>query len=146
LLVFRSKFIVKNRLGFAGVAILLLSAFIMPYCKWNRLTEPLVVLLFFPLLVALGAGATLSNRLKKICVFAGKLSYPLYMTHYAALFMFANYCASHKPSVSRIFLIVPAGMIVLVLISWGVMLVYDIPVRQYLTRKRKQHPQAAAKE
>ncbi|BAU55724.1 acyltransferase family protein [Mucilaginibacter gotjawali] len=139
LLVFRSKWIVKNRLGFTGIAVLLFLAFIMPYGKWNRVTEPLAVLLFFPLVVALGAGATLSKGLKKRCVFAGKLSYPLYMTHYAAMFMFNNYLITHKPSAGWLFLIIPTGMLVLVLISWGIMVLYDIPLRQYLTRLHKQH-------
>jgi hypothetical protein len=35
--------------------------------------------------------------LQKRCLFSGQLSYPLYMTHYAVLWMFGNYYASHKP-------------------------------------------------
>jgi len=94
--------------------------------------------------VALGAGATLTKGFKKLCVFAGKISYPLYMTHYAALFMFANYFASHHPSTSRLFLIIPAGMLILVSISWLIMQFYDIPMRQYLTRIRKNKFKAPA--
>src|SRR5690606_29828005 len=67
LLVYRSGWIIKNRLGFIGVAILLSMAFVMPWFQWNWLVESLVVLFYFPLLVALGAGAALSPALKKIC-------------------------------------------------------------------------------
>ena len=76
LLIYRSNWIIKNKLGFIGIAILLSLAFIMPFSKWNWVTEPLVVLLYFPLLIALGAGATLTPGLKKLCVFSGKISYP----------------------------------------------------------------------
>src|SRR6201985_3291724 len=84
LLIYRSNWIIKNKLGFIGVALLLFLAFIMPFPKWDWLSETFVVLIYFPLLIALGAGAILTPGLKKLCVFLGKISYPLYMTHYAA--------------------------------------------------------------
>jgi peptidoglycan/LPS O-acetylase OafA/YrhL len=138
LLIYRSNFIIKTRLGFIGIAVLLILAFIMPFSKWNWLTEPMVVLFYFPLLIALGAGATLRPGLKKICVFFGKISYPLYMTHYAALWMFGNYYTSHKPGTAQLSLIIVTGVIVLVGFSYLVMIIYDIPVRRYLSNKRKQ--------
>jgi peptidoglycan/LPS O-acetylase OafA/YrhL len=97
LLIYRSNWIIKNKLGFIGLAILLLLAFMMPFSKWNWLSEPVAVLFYFPMLVALGAGATLTPGLKQVCLFSGKISYPLYMTHYAVLWMFGNYYTTHKP-------------------------------------------------
>lgn len=139
LLIYRSNWIIKNKLGFIGLAILLLLAFIMPAsAKWNWLTEPLVVLLYFPLLISLGAGATLSPGLKKICVFSGNISYPLYMTHYAALWMFGNYLTNYKPDQTHLTFIIIFGVILLVGASYLVMVLYDIPVRKYLSDKRKQ--------
>jgi peptidoglycan/LPS O-acetylase OafA/YrhL len=138
LLIYRSNRIIKNKLGFIGIAILLFLAFIMPFSKWNWLSEPFVVLFYFPLLIALGAGATLTTGLKKICIFLGKLSYPLYMTHYAALWMFGNYYASHKPGTRQLTLIIISGVILLVGASYLVMVIYDIPVRKYLGDKRKE--------
>ena len=138
LLIYRSNWIIKNKLGFIGLAILLFLAFVMPFSKWNWLTEPMVVLFYFPLLIALGAGATLTEGLKKLCVFFGKISYPLYMTHYAALWMFGNYYSSHKPGTTELSFVIITGIIILVGIAWLVMIIYDIPVRRYLTSKRKQ--------
>ncbi|WP_428328150.1 acyltransferase family protein [Mucilaginibacter sp.] len=138
LLVYRSKWIIKNRLGFLGIALLLVLSFLMPYFKWNWLVETGVVILYFPLLVALGAGATLTQGFKKLCVFSGKISYPLYMTHYAAIWMFSNYYISHKPAGSQLFFIVTSGVILLVGLAYLAMVLYDIPVRRYLTAKRKQ--------
>jgi peptidoglycan/LPS O-acetylase OafA/YrhL len=137
LLIYRSNCIIKNKLGFISLAFMLALAFLMPFSKWNWLTEPLVVLLYFPLLIALGAGATLTPGLKKLCVFSGKISYPLYMTHYAAMWMFGNYYASHKPGTSQLTFIIISGVALLVGIAWLVMVIYDIPVRWYLSARRR---------
>ena len=80
LLLYRSNWIIKNKLGFIGLSILLFLAFLMPGSKWNWLTELLVVLFYFPLMVSLGAGSYLSTRWKKACQFSGNISYPLYFS------------------------------------------------------------------
>lgn len=138
LLIYRSNWIIKNKLGFFGLSILLCLAFIMPFSKWNWLSEPLVVLFYFPLLIALGAGATLTTGLKKVCIFSGKISYPLYMTHYAVLWMFGNYYTSHQPGTMETTFIIIAALILLVGVAYLVMVLYDIPVRKYLSDKRKE--------
>jgi peptidoglycan/LPS O-acetylase OafA/YrhL len=138
LLIYRSNWIIKNKLGFIGMCVLLVLAFIMPFSKWNWLTEPLVVLFYFPLLIALGAGAKLTQGLKKICVFSGKISYPLYMTHYAVIWMFLNYYTTNKPGTLQLSYIIIIGLIFLVGIAYVAMVTYDIPVRRYLSNKRKQ--------
>ncbi|WP_183561934.1 acyltransferase family protein [Mucilaginibacter sp. SP1R1] len=138
LLVYRSNWIIKNKLGFIGLAVLLALAFLMPFSKWNWLTEPAVVIFYFPLLVALGAGATLTQGVKKICSFSGKISYPLYMTHYAFIWMFGNYYASHKPGPAQLALIIIVSTTILIGVAYLVMVIYDIPVRKYLSSKRKQ--------
>jgi len=139
MLVYRFNLIIKNKLGFIGLSVLLVLAFLMPFSnKWNWLSEPLVVILYFPLLVALGAGAALTPGLKKGCVLSGKLSYPLYMTHYAVMWMFGNYLASHKPGTGQLTLIIITGLIVLPAFAYLVMVLYDQPVRNYLNRKRQK--------
>ncbi len=139
LLVYRSGWIIKNKLGFIGVAVLLFLAFIMPASKLTWLSEPLVVLFYFPLMIALGAGASLAPGLKKLCVFLGNLSYPLYMTHYAALWMYGNYYMSHKPNTMHLAIIIITGVTLLVGAAYLVMVFYDIPVRKYLNDKRKEN-------
>lgn len=138
LLIYRSDWIIKNRLGFIGLAILLSLAFVMPHFKWNWVAESMVVLFYFPLLVSLGAGSRPSPGIRKFCVFSGKISYPLYMTHYGAIWIFGNYYTSNKPGPKELFFIVTAGTIFLVGFAWLVMVIYDIPVRRYLSSKRQQ--------
>ncbi|MDN5286135.1 MAG: putative acyltransferase [Mucilaginibacter sp.] len=138
LLVYRSNWIIKNKLGFIGLSVLLALAFIMPFSTWNWITEPIAIVLYFPLLIALGAGATLTSGFKKLCVFFGKISYPLYMTHYAVMWMFGNYYSSHKPGTGQLALIIISALILLVGFAYLMMTIYDIPVRRYLNNKRKQ--------
>ena len=138
LLIYRSNWIIKNKLGFTGLSILLSLAFIIPFSNWNWLSETIVVLFYFPLLITLGAGATLSPQFKKVCVFSGNISYPLYMTHYAALWMFGNYYTNYKPDNTQLTLIVISGLILLVGFAYLVMTIYDIPVRKYLNDKQRK--------
>jgi peptidoglycan/LPS O-acetylase OafA/YrhL len=137
LLLYRSNWIIKNGLGFPMLAILLSFAFLMPWFSWNWLAEALVVIFYFPLMVALGAGSTLSSNWKKICRFSGNISYPLYMTHYAAIWIFGSYYTTTKPSTEELTLVVIGGTIFLVAFAYFVMVFYDLPVRKYLARRWK---------
>ena len=136
MLIFRSKWIIKNRIGFAGLSLLLFLAFLMPFHEdWNWITQPLVVILFFPLIVSLGAGSTLSPGFKAICKFSGNISYPLYMTHYVAIWMFGNYFTHHNPGKVELVAVIIGGTLFLVLIAYLAMTLFDIPVRRYLSAK-----------
>lgn len=136
LVIYRSNWIIKNRIGFAGLAVMLSLVFIMPGSKWNWLTEALVVLFYFPLLVSLGAGSGLSAQWKKVCRFSGNISYPLYMTHYAAIWIYGNYYTQKKPESTELTFIIITGVILMVVFAYFVMILFDTPVRQYLTQKR----------
>lgn len=138
MLIYRSNWIIKSNLGFIGLSILLLLAFFVPFSDFNWLTEPITVLLYFPLLIILGAGATLKPGFRKLCVFLGNISYPLYMTHYAAMWIFANYYTKYKPETNELTFVVIAGTIILVGIAYLTMVFYDTPIRKYLTGKRKK--------
>jgi peptidoglycan/LPS O-acetylase OafA/YrhL len=138
LLIYRFNWIIKNKLGFIGLAILLFAAFIMPWSKWNWLTELVIVLLYFPLLVSLGAGSSLTPQMKKVCQFSGNISYPLYMTHYAVIWIFGHYYTINKPGVGQLSIIILAGTVLLIGFAYLAMVFYDIPVRKYLRKKRQQ--------
>jgi peptidoglycan/LPS O-acetylase OafA/YrhL len=135
-LLFRYKLIIKNTLGFPWLALMLSLAFLMPWGPWNWLTELLVVLLYFPLIVSLGAGSSLSSRFTGLCRFSGDLSYPLYMTHYAAIWIFGNYFLTVNPSMKDVTYIVIGGVLFLVCLAYVIMRFVDAPIRQFLSRKR----------
>jgi len=139
LLVYRSKWIIHTKLGLSGLSVLLLLAFAMPYAKGGWIREAAVMIVYFPLLVALGAGATLSTRSEKLCKLAGNLSYPLYMTHYAVIYIFGNYYDVHKPDTAHLTLVVSCGVLLLVGFAYLVMVFYDLPVRRYLGSRARSH-------
>jgi peptidoglycan/LPS O-acetylase OafA/YrhL len=136
LLIYRSNWIIKNRLGFIGVAILLSFAFLFPSIKKDWITELIIVLFYFPLLVSLGAGSSLSSASRKLCVFSGEISYPLYMSHYAAIWIFGAYLTVYKPGPAELTFVVIAGTILLVGFAYAIMKLYDVPVRKYLANRR----------
>jgi len=135
--VYRSKWIVVNRLGFPALSGLLLGAFVFPYSSWNLLWESLIVLLYFPLIIALGAGTAPAPRVRKFCVFSGKISYPLYMTHYWLIWIFADYLGLHRPAGVRLFMIVLGVLVLQVILAYVVMVVFDGPVRRALSRRTR---------
>ncbi|NIG55676.1 acyltransferase [Chitinophaga sp. Cy-1792] len=133
MLIYRYQFIIKNKIGFTGVSVLLLAALLMPVFKYNALAELLVVIVYFPLLVALGAGCLPGSYAGAACRFSGKISYPLYMTHYAVLWMFGNYYNLYKPDTTQVSLVIMCAIPLLTAFAVLVMKVYDEPVRKYLT-------------
>jgi peptidoglycan/LPS O-acetylase OafA/YrhL len=139
LLVYRSKWIIRSKLGFSALSVLLLLAFVMPYAEGGWMREAAVILVYFPLLVALGAGVTLSRRAESFCKFAGNISYPLYMTHYAVIWSFGNYYYSHKPDAPHLALVVTSGVLILVGLAYLVMVFYDTPIRSSLSSKARPH-------
>ena len=113
-------------------------AFITPYSKqWNWLVDPLLVILYFPLLVALGAGASLASSHHKINTLSGAISYPLYMTHYPFMWIFANYVTVEKPSIAELMWVIPISVASLIVLSYLVFKFLDFPIRNYLTDKLK---------
>jgi peptidoglycan/LPS O-acetylase OafA/YrhL len=100
------------------------------------MAELILVLFYFPLLVSLGARSRLSSVAKKICVFSGEISYPLYMSHYAAIWIFGSYLMKYKPGALELSVVVIAGTILLSGFAYLIMKLYDIPIRKYLASKR----------
>lgn len=138
LLIYRFHWIIRSNIGFIGLSVVLLLSFLLPYFSWNWLAEALVVIGVYPLLIALGAGTLVSTRFKKICVWLGNVSYPLYMTHYALIWFFFNYYTAHKPQPLELFFIITLGTLVMIGFAYLVMRLYDLPIRSYLTKRRKQ--------
>ena len=138
MIIYRFDWIIRNRVGFIGLAILLSLAFVMPVFRWNWMAESLVVLFYFPLLVSLGAGSFLSPALKKACEFSGRMSYPLYMTHYGFIWIFGHYFTTQKPAAGELSWVIILGVILLVGFAYIVMRWFDEPVRRWLSNRWKK--------
>jgi len=102
----------------------------------NGLYESLCVIVLFPVIVAIGAGATLGSAATRIAGFFGQLSYPLYITHYGLIYAYTSWIADHQalPTLTR----VAMGALVFVTslaIAWACLKFYDLPVRRWLTAR-----------
>jgi peptidoglycan/LPS O-acetylase OafA/YrhL len=104
----------------------------MPYARGGWIREAAVIILYFPLLIALGAGATVSPRVERLCRFSGDLSYPLYMTHYSVIWIWGDFAVKHNLATGGLAPDVICGVIIMVAFAYLVMVAYDKPVRAYL--------------
>ena len=138
MLVYRSGWVIKNKLGLIGMSVLLMLAFLTPYNEsWSGIIEPLIVVFYFPLIVALGAGATLSSKHHRINKLSGDISYPLYMTHYPFMWVFANYVTVNEPSNAELAWVIPISVILLIAFAYVITEFVDKPIRTYLKEKMK---------
>lgn len=133
MLVYRSGWIIKNKLGLIGMSVLLMLAFVTPYNEqWSGIIEPIIVVFYFPLILSLGAGARLSSKHSKINKLSGDISYPLYMTYYPFMWIFANYVVAKEPSVADLSWVIPVSVISLICLAYIVTEFIDFPIRRYL--------------
>ena len=139
MLVYRMNWIIKSKLGFFWLSLLLMIAFFIPFTgKIDYITDAVIILFYFPLLIALGAGARLTSFSHKVCTFSGNISYPLYMVHYPFIWMFFSYLEQRKPPMNEMILITCIGVILLIGFAYLVMIKIDIPVRAYLKDKMNE--------
>jgi peptidoglycan/LPS O-acetylase OafA/YrhL len=82
----------------------------------------------------LGAGTIALGRIRSFCTFTGRLSYPLYMTHIWAIWLFGNYLAAKKPGPVEMYTVAAIVFAGCVLLGYIVLRFYDEPVRKWLTK------------
>lgn len=136
ILVYRSRYIIRNKLGFLIPAGLLLLTFLVPFsAPYNWIIEPSIVIVYFPLLVAVGAGAVPGPRAKRLCELSGNISYPLYMIHYPFIWIFMSYVETHKPTLQEMSIITVVGTLLLIGLSYLVLVFMDMPIRMFLKNR-----------
>jgi len=135
-LVYRIGGIIRTRLGFVAMGALLMVGFLFPYLKkYNYIIDPVIVIIYFPMVVALGAGATLRPAFGRLCRFSGAISYPLYMVHYPFIWLFMSYVEKYKPSLVQMAWITVVGTALMIGLAYVVMVFVDEPVRKWLKSK-----------
>ena len=142
LLLFRSGIRLKSRAGFVVLSALLVSIFVLPgygnsesgEVPLNWLYDLAAVVVAFPAIVLLGAGASTTGLVGKLCDLFGRLSYPLYMTHYAFVMLFADYVWTRSLSDSAVVWTIWLSTVGVTAIAYSVLVLYDEPVRRALSR------------
>jgi peptidoglycan/LPS O-acetylase OafA/YrhL len=102
----------------------------------NGIYDTVCCLVFFPMLVWLGAsGKTTDGLTAGLCRFLGDISYPLYIVHYPFIYLYYAWVKNGDLTFEQSLpgaINVVAGSIVL---AWVCLKFYDIPLRKWLTKK-----------
>jgi len=139
MIIYRSNWIIKSRMGFLPLGILLFVVFLIPFNeKMNWITDTVAVIFYFPFLIALGAGATLTAGYDKICKFFGDISYPLYMVHYPFLWIFLSYVEAKKPPMNEMVIVMIISLFLLIGLAYLIMVFLDQPIRKNLNNRLKK--------
>lgn len=128
--------------AFTICSLLLAAIFMIPriggseHLWMNGLYESVCIIVFFPLIVSIGAGGNVTGKYaNKVCKFLGAISYPLYITHYPLIYLHLAWVKSYKVSTSTGLW---AGLVVLIgsiAIAYASLKLYDEPVRKWLTNR-----------
>ena len=133
----------KIKSSFWTCSLLLLIVFSVPYIpgfnfvSFNGLYESICVLIFFPLILIMGASAqNLNRKTNKINHFLGDLSYPLYMIHYPIMYLFYQWLIANECyTLSETFFVAIPVVVLSVLLAFLFLKFYDKPLRKYLTER-----------
>ena len=103
----------------------------------NGLYESFCIIVIFPLIVASGAGGYIaSKKSAAFCKFLGDISYPLYITHYALIYVFTAWVGDNKIPLGTQGLLVGALVFVgSIAIAYGCLKLYDEPIRDWLKKR-----------
>lgn len=101
---------------------------------WDGIFNLACTLILFPLTVAMGAGSKLQGKKSSaICLFLGKISYPLYLVHYPLVYLFFAWIDTHHDAPVSVLAFVSVSVVLLaILLAYAAMKLYDEPVRKWL--------------
>jgi peptidoglycan/LPS O-acetylase OafA/YrhL len=127
---------------FLWCSLLLVLTFIVPRfgtpaTLWkNGLYEALVVVLLYPVIIAMGAGERIGGRATtRLCRFSGAISFPLYITHYALIYIYTAKVADGKLTPTQGVVWGAALLFGAIAIAYVCLKLYDEPVRRWLNRR-----------
>lgn len=128
--------------AFAVSSALLIVALCLPrfggtdHLWLNGLYEAGCVIVLFPLIVAIGAGDRAADGPSvRLARFFGALSYPLYITHYALIYIFTGWAVDRKIPAPQGAVMGIGVFIATVVIAYACLKLYDEPVRRKLAAR-----------
>lgn len=113
----------------------------------DGLFQAAAILIVFPVVVLIGAGSRTTRAFStRICKFLGDISYPIYITHYPLIYMQTAWVKGHPDAPLWMHVTVGAGVMVLaVIIAYGLLKIYDLPLREWLKVHWLKSSKTAAK-
>lgn len=133
---------VKVRGAFWICSVLMFALFAVPHVggmetPWmNGIYDSLCIIVFFPLLVYLGAsGKTTDKASFKICKFLGDISYPVYIVHYPFMYLFYSWLWKNELTFAETWPVAIGLIVGNILLAYAALKLYDEPVRRWLSKK-----------
>lgn len=103
---------------------------------YNAIYDLACTLLLFPAIVYIGACGTTTDRFSStVCETMGQLSYPVYIIHYPVMYMFYAWVWANGLSFGQVWPVCAGLFVMIALMAWGALKLYDEPVRRWLTNK-----------
>lgn len=103
---------------------------------YNAIYDLACTLILFPAIVYIGACGTTTDRFSTaVCETMGQLSYPVYIIHYPVMYMFYAWVWANGLSFGQVWPVCVGLFVMIALMAWGVLKLYDEPVRRWLTNK-----------
>ena len=101
----------------------------------NGLYDTLCTLIFFPILVYIGASGTTTDKTSsRINKFLGDISYPLYMVHYPFMYLFYAWLWKNNLTFSQTWPVAIVLVLGCILIAYLSFKFYDEPMRKRLSK------------
>ncbi|MFO3706431.1 acyltransferase family protein [Xanthomonas codiaei] len=142
LLVYRTHHKLAHiRLGLIPLSIIMTGLFCFPSLgevggvKLSALYDLFCVSVMFPTILLLGIHSEPAGWRAEMARWFGRISYPLYITHFPMAFVFLNYTVSQKPSPPMALAAGVATFVAMVVFALAILRYFDEPVRARL-RKR----------
>ncbi|MDR1556874.1 MAG: acyltransferase [Tannerellaceae bacterium] len=142
LLLYRLGKVIHIPRTFLWCSLLLVVVLVMPRVGgagslWkNGIYEAAVILLVFPLIVAMGAGGKVKGKsASRLCKLLGDISYPVYLVNYPLCYVHTAWVSDTKYTLAQAGWVPYAVFVTTLLISYAAMKFYDIPLRKYLRKK-----------
>lgn len=121
----------------AAIAVLMCMPYITPDGQpsvLNGIYDIVCTIFIFPLIVFLGAsGTTADSNSKAICGFLGRISYPIYIIHYPAMYLFYAWVWNNDYTFAQAWPATAVIFVCLIPAAYLFVKYYDEPVRRWLT-------------
>ncbi|MGI6243467.1 MAG: acyltransferase family protein [Prevotella sp.] len=128
--------------GFWWASLILVVLFAMPQIGGKSgiadgLYQVVAIVIMFPIVVLIGAGSkTTDEKSRKWCEFLGKISYPLYITHFPLIYMQIAWVERNLDAPVWHHIALNVGIILFAVgMAWACLKLYDEPVRKWLKSK-----------
>ena len=130
----------RLRAGWLPLSALLTLAFLAPIMpevsgvRINGLYEAACVVLLFPAIIIAGSHSEAGRGMARLCNASGRLSYPLYITHFPFLYVYMNIVLIQKAP-SRVTIPIAIALVpALLFVAWAAAKWWDEPIRARLRR------------